>query len=239
MHRFRWYGQGYIAAGADLRHCGWSLLCEDLAGLLDNDVGEARSGSRHNFTQPDCPVLIEAADLATSVWRGLVGAGRSAARLRRWTLVLGVGDANDRARLLHLGFGDVIGHEASLEEVEARAERIAELAESLNRYRNHGVLRLDLLLRDGFTGGKPLGLHPREFALLWRLMEVPGDPVGKTELLREVWRLSFVPETNSIAVHVSRLRGKLARAGLDGWVQTGPAGGYFLAPMPRPSARSA
>ncbi len=55
-------------------------------------------------------------------------------------------------------------------------------------------------------------------------------PAGKAELLSEVWRMAHVPDTNSIAVHVFRLRAKLGIAGLGGMVRTAPSGGYLLAP---------
>jgi DNA-binding winged helix-turn-helix (wHTH) protein len=45
-------------------------------------------------------------------------------------------------------------------------------------------------------------------------MATPGQVVGKARLLREVWRLHHVPETNSLAVHACRLRNKLTSAGL-------------------------
>ncbi|MBW8754871.1 MAG: winged helix-turn-helix transcriptional regulator [Sphingomonadales bacterium] len=92
-----------------------------------------------------------------------------------------------------------------------------------------GSLRLDLLARDGFVGTRRLALHPREFALLWRLADTPGVVVAKRALLSEVWRLCHMPDTNSLAVHVFRLRAKLAGAGLAGLVQTAPEGGYLLA----------
>ena len=155
--------------------------------------------------------------------------GDSAAPHRRLALVVGVGNPAERARLLALGVGDVLGGRATLAEVDARATRIVGLGEVLPRYRGYGPLRLDLLGRDGFVDEKPLGLHPREFALLWRLLEAPGEQVDKTALLRDVWHLKHVPETNSIAVHASRLRSKLEYVGLAGMVQTAASGGYFIA----------
>ena len=44
-----------------------------------------------------------------------------------------------------------------------------------------------------------------------------------------MWRLDFEPGTNSVEVHVSRLRAKLAAAGIAGLVETDPPGGYRLA----------
>jgi DNA-binding response OmpR family regulator len=77
------------------------------------------------------------------------------------------------------------------------------------------------------VAGRRLGLHPREFALLWRLAECPGEDVSCAALVSDVWRLAARPETNSLAVHVSRLRAKLRVAGLDGMLAS-TAEGYRL-----------
>ena len=42
--------------------------------------------------------------------------------------------------------------------------------------------------------------------------------------------MNFRPETNSLAVHVCRLRAKLASAGVAQVVRTTPAGAYVLGP---------
>ena len=83
-----------------------------------------------------------------------------------------------------------------------------------------GPLTLDLFHRDARAGERWLALHPREFALLWRLAEQPGEPVSLATLLREVWRLEFEPGTNSVEVHVSRLRAKLALAGMPRLIES-------------------
>ena len=121
-----------------------------------------------------------------------------------------------------------MGSQTSLREIEARAMRIAAHARALPRTRDIGPLRLDLFARDGFVAHRALGLHPREFALVWRLAETPGVAVSKKALVRDVWRMAHVPDTNSLAVHVFRLRAKLAIAGLAGLIKTEPGGGYRL-----------
>jgi two-component system, OmpR family, response regulator len=148
---------------------------------------------------------------------------------RALVLLSGIASSAERAAWLRLGFGDVVGS-VSLGELEARALRLSAL---LPRELAAGPLRLDLFARDAFAGTRPLGLHPREFALLWRLTEARSAAVAAEDLLREVWRLSFRPETNRLAVHVSRLRAKLRDAGCPGLVETVPGGGYRLAPEPR------
>jgi DNA-binding response OmpR family regulator len=89
-------------------------------------------------------------------------------------------------------------------------------------------MTLDLLHRDARIDDRWLGLHPREFGLLWRLAQQPGQRVSKRQLLEDVWRISFEPETNSVAVHVARVRSKLQTFGLAGILATHPEGGYFI-----------
>lgn len=96
------------------------------------------------------------------------------------------------------------------------------------RFREVGDVTLDLFHRDGRIDGRWLGLHPREFALIWRLAQQPGERMTRRQLLAEVWRIHFEPETNSVAVHVARVRAKLEPFGLSRLIGTHPQGGYFL-----------
>ncbi len=151
-------------------------------------------------------------------------------RERALTILIGIDDSAERADWLRQGFGEVLPARISLSELEMRASRVRMASEAEPRRRRHGTLELDLLLREGTVAGRRLGLHPREFSLLWRLAQTPGRAVAPQDLLSEVWQMSFRPETNSLAVHVCQLRAKLASAGLGGIVSTAPDGGYALMP---------
>ena len=201
MNRFRWLPERPIEQAWDLRACGWALV----------EPGEGAPAA--------CPVLSDAPTALGEVHGAL---SRSA------TIVLGLDDSSARARALALGFGDALPASAQIEEIEQRVLRLASVLEAVPRRRRHGALELDLVLRDGLVGTRRLGLHPREFALLWRLARQPGRPVSAGELIAEVWQMNFRPETNSLAVHVCRLRAKLAAAGLPGIVSTAVDGGYAL-----------
>lgn len=108
----------------------------------------------------------------------------------------------------------------------------------LPRFRVIGDVTLDLFHRDGRVDDNWLGFHPREFELLWRLAEVPGQRVTKKQLLTDVWRINFEPETNSVAVHVARVRSKLEPYGLSYLLATHAEGGYFVdAPVEAPDFR--
>jgi len=148
---------------------------------------------------------------------------------RAGLMLLAIERGERRRELLAQGFGEVLGHGADLGELDLRARRLAQDRDRLVRSRDLGPVVLDLFHRDARRGARWLHLHPREFELLWRLADAPGERVTREQLFRDVWRLSHVPETNSLEVHVSRLRAKLALAGLEGLVVTDPAGGYRLA----------
>lgn len=208
MRHFRWVSASHIPDAYDLRRGGWNLV---------SHADDSR-----------CPHLAPIKAIDAAVWIVLLGV--RGPQIRQRMIVLGVEDRDERARLLAMGFGDVMGPSPGLAELAARALRVADRSQTLPRFRDIGVLRLDLLLREGLVEDKPLGLHPREFELLWRLADSAGVPVSKSRLLTDVWNMGFVPDTNSLAVHIYRLRTKLALAGLDGLVQTAPSGGYVLVP---------
>lgn len=203
MRCFRWLSIDEIPQGYDLRRCGWALLAP----------GEGEPASQ--------PALVN---------DGLIAADIHGTRAKATTILLGIADSRERTRWLARGFGDVLWPGINLQELEQRTLRLVDRLEAVQGRRRHGVLDLDLLLRDGIVAGSRVGLHPREFGLLWRLAQVPGQPVSPDDLRAEVWRMNFKPETNSLAVHVCRLRAKLASAGLAGIVSTTPEGCYALVP---------
>lgn len=206
-YRFSWLGPGRVPASLDLRRCGWML----------DDWQPARMG---------CIGLIDAGDLDSVEW--LTALFTYGPEVRRFILVTGVKRAQERAELLKSGFGDAVVDAIDIDELGARAARAVQSGDWLPRTRRIGPLELDLLARDAYGCGQPLNLNPREFALLWRLTDSPNRTVSKQTLLQDVWRIGFVPTTNSIAVHMSRLRRKLGFVGLEGVLEAASASGYCL-----------
>jgi two-component system OmpR family response regulator len=72
-----------------------------------------------------------------------------------------------------------------------------------------GPLRLDLLERKAFRDGRDLGLLPHEFRLLAFLVRQNDRLVTREMLLERVWNYRFIPDSNVVNVHVSKLRRKL------------------------------
>jgi two-component system, OmpR family, response regulator len=72
-----------------------------------------------------------------------------------------------------------------------------------------GDLECQIKARTAFRQGRHIMLSPKEFTLFKYFMDHAGDVVTREMLLRDVWNLSFDPETNVIDVNVGRLRRKL------------------------------
>lgn len=215
MRRFCWVVPGEIPRSQDLRLCGWQSV-----PVADDDLLPA------SLAQQPALILVSAPRMGSREWR--VVFDPEFVDARRFVTVLDVVETDERVRMLEAGVGEAFAPDIPLGELSARAERVLEIAQMMPRVRNLGELQLDLFARDAFAAGRPLGLHPREFDLFWRLAETPGKAIGKAQLIADVWRQHYVPDTNSLAVHVSRLRAKLATAGFDGIVVSVRPSGYSL-----------
>lgn len=217
MTQFEWLSETVSPpARWDLRYLGWTLLEGGAVGTSFGSPGsEAGPRGRH-------PIILDwRADCRIAHWAELDD--------KRWVIAIGVDNSDDRARLLALGFGEVLASSVGPVELAERVLRLGDNAEAMKRYRDAGPVVLDLFHRDGRIERQWLGLHPREFALLWRLAENPGERVTRRQLLSDVWRIEHDPETNSVEVHISRLRSKLAISKACWLVATDPQGGYRLA----------
>lgn len=131
-----------------------------------------------------------------------------------------------RVNVLKLGADDFIPKPFDNNEVLARVEA------QLRRYRQFSaagdenrVLRLgDLELdRDGVTvtaGGAPVALTAREFSILALLMTSPSKVFTRAQIYERVWGEEFFGDDNTVNVHVSNLRAKLARASDREYIKT-------------------
>jgi two-component system OmpR family response regulator len=89
-------------------------------------------------------------------------------------------------------------------------------------------LEIDLIKRTVRRAGVPIELQPREFKLLEYLMRNEGRVVTRTMLLEHVWNFHFVPKTNIVETHISRLRAKINRASDGELIHTLRGAGYTL-----------
>jgi DNA-binding response OmpR family regulator len=70
----------------------------------------------------------------------------------------------------------------------------------------------------------------KEFELLRKLMENPGQAFSRPQLLGDIWDITFVGETRTVDTHIQTLRRKLndAHAGSGDLIQTVRGVGYRM-----------
>ena len=78
------------------------------------------------------------------------------------------------------------------------------------------------------AAGKKVRLTEKETSILKYLYRKNGDPVGREELLTEVWGYNAGVSTHTLETHVYRLRQKIEPPGADKIIVT-EGGGYRLA----------
>jgi DNA-binding response OmpR family regulator len=76
----------------------------------------------------------------------------------------------------------------------------------------HGDLTLDAGRRECRVGDEEIRLAPKEFDLLWELLDHRGLVLTRDQLLERVWGYTFAGDTRTVDVHVRQLRRKLGDA---------------------------
>src|SRR5581483_188903 len=76
----------------------------------------------------------------------------------------------------------------------------------------HGELTIDAGRREVRVGEQEIQLAPKEFDLLWELLDHRGLVLTRDQLLERVWGYTFAGDTRTVDVHVRQLRRKLGDA---------------------------
>lgn len=89
-------------------------------------------------------------------------------------------------------------------------------------------IRIDLRQKKVFRQEQELLLTPREYQILYRLMEHPGELVSKATLMEEIWGQSVGMNTNTIEVYINFLRNKVDKPFGKSSIKTKIGYGYFI-----------
>lgn len=157
-------------------------------------------------------------------------ATRIGARLRRFGVrrllaLLDTHNVSSRRLALGAGADDYIVRPFSTIELSARARVLVACAHGRTAITLGDVL-IDLATRAISVAGEHPALTRKERELVLALARAGGATVSRRRLLVEVWETDWHGGAQTITVHVSTLRRKLARPDV---IRTGQ-GGYRLAP---------
>jgi DNA-binding response OmpR family regulator len=73
----------------------------------------------------------------------------------------------------------------------------------------YAELRIDAGSREVFANEDEVQLAPKEFDLLWELLDHRGLVLTRDQLLERVWGYTFAGDTRTVDVHVRQIRRKL------------------------------
>ena len=76
----------------------------------------------------------------------------------------------------------------------------------------HGDLAINAGKREVHVGDEEIRLAPKEFDLLWELLDHRGIVLTRDQLLERVWGYTFAGDTRTVDVHVRQIRRKLGDA---------------------------
>jgi DNA-binding response OmpR family regulator len=77
---------------------------------------------------------------------------------------------------------------------------------------HHGELTINAGKREVHVGDEEIRLAPKEFDLLWELLDHRGIVLTRDQLLERVWGYTFAGDTRTVDVHVRQIRRKLGDA---------------------------
>jgi len=89
-----------------------------------------------------------------------------------------------------------------------------------------GPFYIDLTRRLVTRNGSPVAITSSEFNVLEVLLQHPGHPITRNEILRLAWSATNRPSPRTVDVHLTNLRKKLTLAGDPNWILTTGGLGY-------------
>ena len=146
-------------------------------------------------------------------------------------------DDVDKILVLEVGADDYLTKPFNPRELVARVKSILRRTAPTRRLLEsavlaHGALLIDAGRREVTVAGVEVQLAPKEFDLLWELLDHRGLVLTRDQLLERVWGYTFAGDTRTVDVHVRQLRRKLGEACP---VVTVWGVGYKVAPEPKPT----
>ncbi len=135
-------------------------------------------------------------------------------------------DISNKVEALNVGADDYITKPFSFSEVHARLCAVLRRSQTEQKTILFGGLNLNLVDHTINKADLSLKLPEMEFELLCYLIEHKQMIVNKEQLAKEVWKLSFLPNTNFVEVTIKNLRKKLEPFGAAQYVKTIYGEGY-------------
>ena len=131
-------------------------------------------------------------------------------------LLTALDEVADRIKGLDAGADDYLGKPFDLEELAARVRAISRRSEGrASPHASYNGVTLNPARLTVTVAGACIGLSRREFAVLAALMDRPGTVLSKSDLEAKLYGWQEEVESNTVEVHVHKLRTKIGRSKIE------------------------
>lgn len=138
-------------------------------------------------------------------------------------------DVHNRIELLRLGADDFICKPFDIDEVILRIEAVLRRVENVKDVLMYKQMRIDKEARRIFIGDDELICTATEYAILELMLGNPGKVFSKRNLFESVTGDNYLSEENTMNVHMSNLRKKIAKITDEPYIDTVYGMGYRIA----------
>jgi DNA-binding response OmpR family regulator len=144
-------------------------------------------------------------------------------------VVTGSSMVEERVRGLDAGADDYVAKPFVFAELAARMRAVLRRgSRAANAVLTVADLALDRMDHTVKRSGHNVELSPKEFALLEFLMRHAGQPMTRTAIVEQVWKLNFDTMTNVVDVYINYLRRKVDTGYDHALIQTVRGVGYQI-----------
>ena len=136
----------------------------------------------------------------------------------------------DKLKGFAAGGDDYIVKPFSIDELGARVEAHLRREERRQNKRIRTKFDDDLVIdytaKEVYFKGALIALLPREFEIVELLSSYPGQLFSKDRIFEHIWNMDSNADVGVIMEHISKIRGKFAKAGCKPYIQTVWGSGY-------------
>ena len=115
----------------------------------------------------------------------------------------------DKLHGFEIGIDDYVTKPFSPKEVMLRVNAITRRNKKKNNTKKFDGLEIDVPGRNVYVNGSKLELTPREYELLFYLVDNEGIVVTREQLLSQVWGYDYFGDDRTVDTHIKMLRNNL------------------------------